>query len=134
MLPGYQAHVGEEKIEIPVDPVIVKAVNILVHRANRQVEWALKRGEMKRPDLCTGCGRPFPVFRKRAGQEAHHRTYSPDLRPGQEIDWLCPKCHDDREREIKKAARALLFDKRFIPQAERFGNGFQVKGRRARRG
>ena len=48
MIPGYKTEIDGETVEIPVDPVLIKAVHILIHRANRAVEWALKRGEIRR--------------------------------------------------------------------------------------
>ena len=124
---GYKTFIGTVAVEIPVDPVIMRAARILQHRADRQVEWAVKRGEMHVPHDCTKCGKPFTIGPNRRKQiYAYHFSFSPDLRPGQETEWLCVRCKAKKDRELGSAARGILFDKRFTPSKLRYGGGFRL--------
>lgn len=58
------------------------------YRAHRLVEYALKRGAMRKPPRCDQCGARGPV-------EAHHDDYTKPL----EVRWLCDLCHRTEHRE-----------------------------------
>lgn len=51
-------------------------------RARGAVRWALRRGDVTRPDHCSLCGRAGSV-------QAHHPDYSKPL----DVQWLCRSCH-----------------------------------------
>jgi hypothetical protein len=58
--------------------------------ASHQVEFALKRGEIKRPDKCESCGQkgtPNRIWKSTL--RAHHDNYNKPL----EVRWLCYNCH-----------------------------------------
>jgi hypothetical protein len=56
--------------------------NPLQASARSKVGYALKKGELVRPDRCSKCG-------KVCKPEAHHPDYSKPL----EVEWLCKPCH-----------------------------------------
>jgi hypothetical protein len=51
-------------------------------RAQTDVLNALRRGELVRPDCCSGCGEAKRI-------EAHHDDYARPL----DVRWLCRLCH-----------------------------------------
>lgn len=57
-------------------------------RAHELVYEAIKRGELVRPTVCSGCGEGGRI-------EAHHDDYSKPL----DVRWLCPRCHKARHAE-----------------------------------
>lgn len=52
------------------------------HRAHNAVVAAIRRGDMKRPNVCSECSKKGIIH-------AHHEDYSKPLA----VIWLCPKCH-----------------------------------------
>ena len=60
------------------------------HNAVARVGYAISRGELIRPEKCSGCDR----FKKTDG---HHEDYSKPL----EVIWLCRKCHQQKHGRIK---------------------------------
>ena len=65
-----------------------------------QTLQAIKRGELVKPAVCSGCGaqatRPW-------GLQCHHRDYSNPL----DVEWLCPGCHaraDLQRRHVESQA------------------------------
>ena len=57
-------------------------------RAQWAVYYALKKGELVRPDACPQCKRHVRV-------DAHHVDYSKPL----EVEWLCRRCHMRRHAD-----------------------------------
>lgn len=57
-------------------------------KARSDLNHAVERGDVIRPDACEVCGDP-------ADTEAHHRDYNKPL----EVEWLCRDCHDGRHNE-----------------------------------
>ncbi len=55
--------------------------------ARYQLNLAVKRGDVTRPDKCSECG-------KRVNVEGHHDDHS---RPF-DVRWLCPECHGLKHR------------------------------------
>jgi len=57
----------------------------------RQVEYAIKRGDLVKPTTCSACG-----YRATAARQihAHHPDYSKPL----EVVWLCQPCHGRAHR------------------------------------
>lgn len=51
-------------------------------QAQKKVWWAIKSGNLVRPECCTKCG-------ERKKVQGHHRDYSKPL----EVLWLCWTCH-----------------------------------------
>lgn len=51
--------------------------------AHLRVQYAIKKGELKKPGYCQECGFYHPII------EAHHPDYSKPL----EVVWLCKPCH-----------------------------------------
>lgn len=73
-------------------------------RAQVIVARAIKSGFLiKKP--CRICGNP--------DSEGHHEDYSKPL----DVDWLCPKHHAERNREIRKVLRALEYQKLQLEKA-----------------
>jgi len=54
----------------------------LFHRASRQVQLAIMRGDLVRPDICSQCGQRRKI-------DAAHADYSRPL----DVTWLCRPCH-----------------------------------------
>lgn len=61
-------------------------------RAQKEVEKAVRRGVLVKPEECEGCERPNLVL------HAHHEDYGAPL----DIRWLCPSCHGRRHAELRK--------------------------------
>lgn len=55
--------------------------------ARYQLNNAVSRGDVVRPEECQRCGTPGPV-------EGHHPDYSKPL----EVEWLCTLCHGKEHR------------------------------------
>lgn len=51
-------------------------------KAHDLLEKAIERGTIKRPEICSKCGRKTKI-------EGHHSDYSKPL----EVIWLCHRCH-----------------------------------------
>ena len=51
-------------------------------KAHHDVEYAIKKGKLIRPDHCESC-------KKETFVESHHEDYSKPL----DVEWLCIKCH-----------------------------------------
>lgn len=58
-------------------------------RIRNQLNWLIKKGEVRRPEMCGDCGI--------VGVEivAHHEDYTQPFA----IDWLCNSCHVHRHME-----------------------------------
>jgi len=67
-------------------------------KAQRQVQRAVAKGELRKPEHCEQCQRPI-IKHKLHG---HHRDYRYPLR----VIWLCPSCHVNAQgrRAVKRAA------------------------------
>jgi hypothetical protein len=63
----------------------------LKEMARDKLRKAVKRGEIKKPARCQGCGKP--KLPKRL--QGHHPDYSKPL----EVIWLCSGCHSARHRK-----------------------------------
>jgi hypothetical protein len=58
--------------------------------ASAQLQTAIDKGLIERPDICTRCGkRPYDK-----AIQGHHWTYDRPL----EVEWLCCLCHIDAHR------------------------------------
>lgn len=55
--------------------------------ARYQLNRAVRRGEVIRPDVCTACGRAIKLT-------AHHDDYTKPL----DVRWLCYECHGKEHR------------------------------------
>lgn len=65
--------------------------DVLRLRAHSAFHSALRRGEIKKPRLCSECGcKP-----KRFLLRAHHPDHAQPL----DVEWLCSKCHGGRNLE-----------------------------------
>lgn len=64
----------------------------LKYKAHSAVNYALKNGNLSKPDICETC--------KKNGRqiEGHHNDYSKPL----EVVWLCSACHKQLHRDLKK--------------------------------
>lgn len=62
--------------------------------AYREVEKAIKRGTLIRPDACSSCGETGGRI------HAHHTDHSKPL----DVQWLCPLCHGAAHRRERAAA------------------------------
>lgn len=51
-------------------------------RAQNVLNYAIKKGRIRRPDRCEFCGAACRVH-------GHHRNYAKPL----DVVWLCPRCH-----------------------------------------
>jgi len=56
--------------------------------ARRQLNYAVQRGEIQRPDKCSRCGSTKGIM------NGHHGDYSKPL----ETEWLCDECHGIERR------------------------------------
>ena len=64
-----------------------------VDAAQNKLEYALRKGRVKRPDACQDCGKRPPTFKDgRTAIQAHHPDYSKPLA----VEWLCQPCHHKR--------------------------------------
>ena len=54
----------------------------IISRTRNQFYSAVKKGKIKRIDICTACGSSKQV-------QAHHNDYTKPF----EVVWLCCKCH-----------------------------------------
>jgi hypothetical protein len=61
--------------------------------AYNAIQYALRNGQIARPDACEKCGEAGRV-------EAHHADYSKKL----EVQWLCKNCHGATHRLPRSAA------------------------------
>lgn len=52
------------------------------NKARKKVRTAIRNGSIKRPDICSRCGKKSKV-------EAHHKDYDKPL----DVEWLCRQCH-----------------------------------------
>jgi hypothetical protein len=78
--------------------------------ANNAVQYALRRGSLKRPGACTDCQRTDVRL------HAHHDDYSKPL----QVAWVCPKCHGARHRRHPlQDDLAVLAAGRSGPRADR---------------
>lgn len=57
------------------------------YAAKLAVRWAIKRGDIVRPDRCGKCATIGQV-------QAHHHDYTKPL----DVEWLCQKCHTTEHR------------------------------------
>lgn len=61
-----------------------------VGKAHAIVNMEVRSGRLKRPEMCTKCGKcPKPRSDGRSKIQAHHPDYSKPL----EVEWLCSDCH-----------------------------------------
>lgn len=59
--------------------------------ASTAVERAIRDGSLKRPNICSECGKTPPKFSDgRSGIDAHHNNYNNDYL---DVVWLCRACH-----------------------------------------
>ena len=61
-------------------------------KARKKLEYAVRRGRIKRPDACDSCG----IVGKIQGH--HHKGYKNPL----DVIWLCPKCHSLVHHNLRK--------------------------------
>lgn len=57
----------------------------LKYKARNDLNWAVIRGEIQKPDACQCCGRRVAL------EGHHHRGYAPAHRL--DVVWLCKRCH-----------------------------------------
>lgn len=62
--------------------------------SRRKVYYALKKGQITKPDHCSKCAKHVNEFPR---LEAHHQDYSKPL----VVTWLCTKCHKTLHSEQK---------------------------------
>lgn len=60
-------------------------------RAHQRVAWALKWGQLRRPDTCEWCDKQTIVV-------AHH----PDYRSYLKVNWICDSCHRKHHASKKR--------------------------------
>ena len=65
-------------------------------RAAYNARYAIRRGILKRPKLCSSCGRRRKV-------QGHHDDYAKQL----EVRWLCASCHKVADNERRRRDSAL---------------------------
>lgn len=58
--------------------------------ARYQLNLAVRRGEIVRPDKCSQCGRSDLKI------QAHHNNYDEPL----QVEWLCSECHGEEHRTV----------------------------------
>lgn len=63
--------------------------------AQNQLEKALDRGDIAKPDACERCGSKGRMRDGRSSIQAHHDDYNKPLA----VRWLCQKCHHDWHRD-----------------------------------
>jgi len=56
-------------------------------RAHKAVEYAVKKGDITKPELCSDCNKDKRL-------DAHHEDYDKPL----EVMWLCRSCHTYRHK------------------------------------
>lgn len=83
----------------------VAALLKLRTRAHAAVKYAVRTGQLARPDRCPHCGRRVPVG-------AHHDDYLDPLA----VDWRCSRCHARWSKEIRAQALQLVEDGRRRPR------------------
>lgn len=67
-------------------------VFISPQKAKSLVRWAIARGELVRPEVCSRCGKSPPRGRDgRTMIQAHHADYSKPL----DVEFICNQCHRD---------------------------------------
>jgi hypothetical protein len=86
---------------LPHGYLVTLGRNDLRHRANSLVGKAIREGRLTRQP-CERCGKE-PAL-------AHHESYD----PGDElkVNWLCPKCHAARHKELRQGLRKFEQDVR----------------------
>lgn len=68
-------------------------------RAQNAVKWALKKGELTRPESCEKCGdKPSPGKDGRSRIQGHHESY--ERSKWLDVVWLCAKCHKKTHKDI----------------------------------
>lgn len=72
--PGWRGHTN------PSPPP--KVLPLTKHQVNQRLTYAVRMGQLIRPDLCERCGRKGRV-------DGHHHDYSKPL----DVEWLCRTCH-----------------------------------------
>ena len=63
-------------------------------RAKWQVQKAIQRGKIVKPNCCQMCRLPFPAQKL----QAHHHDYSKPL----DVSWYCDACHKIVHKELGK--------------------------------
>lgn len=58
-------------------------------RAQRKLNYAVKKGILVRPEACSKCGATGVCSDGRSIIQGHHHDYSKPL----EVEWICAKCH-----------------------------------------
>jgi hypothetical protein len=76
---------------------------IEMRAAINMVKAAIKRGELKRPEVCQGYQGCW-----RSDIHAHHEDYSKPL----EVVWLCAWCHKQRHRAAPACSYTTIPSKR----------------------
>ena len=59
--------------------------------ANNMLEYALRKGYVKKKHVCEECGDSGTFKDGRSKIQAHHSDYNKPL----DVDWLCQECHHE---------------------------------------
>ena len=62
------------------------------NKAREILKYAIKKGEIIRPNICPKC-------KKKKKIEGHHEDYSKPL----EVEWVCRKCHNLIHKNLKRS-------------------------------
>jgi hypothetical protein len=96
-------------MHVPYGYVVTIGDTRIRRRANEMVSKAVREGRLTR-EPCERCGNE-PTY-------GHHESYV----PGDElkVNWLCPKCHAARHKELRQGMQEFENDvRRVIEQAQR---------------
>ena len=66
-------------------------------KAHDALEYAIIKGDIKRPEKCSVCGLNPPLAKDGRSQiQGHHYDYSKPL----DVIWVCKKCHHEIHRKM----------------------------------